>query len=219
MTYAELVAGVDRVRFRTACATLMDEQLATDLCEHALDAPSEAEARLALLLRLFQDLPLYSVLAACRPLLPGLGRHGREPLWSVLTAAVARERTGAADAAETALFADFLADHGTVDEAWGALLAPGQPEACVRTALRVSAPAPWRLKRVAFARLLPDPRWHALLFHALRGALLAFLGPTVDPEEGLQVLERLVLPGREAEVASVRAGLEGLRAAAGRVLR
>lgn len=200
LSYADLVASVDHVRFRTACATLLDEGLSQELCELVLRLPRPASERLALLLRLFHELPLYSVLSACNPLLVNLPRSGRAPFWRELAAACAHERSARADAAETALFADFFADAMTVDEAWAALVAPDQPEDCLRAALRVSAPVPWRLKRLVIARLLSKEAWHPLIFQALSGAVRAMFGPTLDREEGLLVLARLTLPGREAEL-------------------
>lgn len=210
MNYAELVASVDRVRFRTACATLLDEGLSTHLCEQVLACRLPAQGRLELLLRLFHELPLYSVLASTKPLLAELSPAGRDLLWHELASAAARERSAAADAAETALFADFFADSQCVDEAWNVLISPGHPEGCLRCALRVSSPVPWRLKRLVFARLLADPngpKWHPLLFQALRGARHAFFGATVDREEGLLVLDRLTLPGREGELIALQKSL------------
>jgi hypothetical protein len=199
LSYAELVASIDRVRFRTACATLLDEGLSQELCERVLALRRPASERLALLVALFQDLPLYSVLAACNLLLHDLPRSARAPFWQELAASCALERSARADAVETALFADFFADPMSVEEAWAALVDPGLPEACLRAALRVSAPVPWRLKRLVIARLLAKETWHPVLFQALRGGLHAFFGPTLEREEALLVLGRLALPGREAE--------------------
>jgi hypothetical protein len=204
MTYEELLASVDRIRFRTACATLIDEELARALCEAIYSVCEQDDDALRMLLRLFQDLPLYSVIASAVPLLPLLSRPVRGELYAVLSAALDRERSAAADAVETLLFADLFADPASVDEVWGALALPGASETALRSVLRVSAPVPWRLKRTLFARLLPDSAWHGQLLLALRGARLSLHGSTLDPEEALLVVDRLVLPDRAAEVESVR---------------
>jgi hypothetical protein len=208
MTYEQLIASVDRVRFRTACATLVDEELASALCQAILrtgDRP--ATERLALLLRLFADLPLYSVIHAALELLPGLDAAGRVTLFNALAQALARERSAASEAVETLLFADLFADGALVDEAWAALSGPGIPLVTLRSVLRVSAQVPWRLKRTLFARLLAQPEWHAQLYLAVRGSRYALFGSAVDPEEARLVLEHLVLPGRERELEALRAAL------------
>ena len=203
-TWEALLARADRVRFRMACATLMDEELARAFGEALLTYALPAEPRLALLLRLFQELPMYAVLDCALTLIPELDPPGRAPLYAALAQSLARERSAASDAAETALFANLFADGSLVDETWAALATPDAPAAQLRAVLRVSAQVPWRLKRTLFARLLPEPLWHPHLFLALSGARHGMFGATIDVEEAWLLAERLVLPGREGELEALR---------------
>ena len=207
LTYQALVGGLDRIRFRMACATLMDEELARALGEIILGCGQPADARLGLLLRLFADLPVYAVLDCALTLFPELDPGERAALYTALAQALARERTAAADAAETVLFANLFADGALVDDAWAALASPAAPPAQLRAVLRVSAQVPWRLKRTLFGRLLAEPAWHPHLLLALNGARHALFGATVDPEEARMLADRLSLPGREAEVEALRRAL------------
>ena len=203
-TYEALLARADRVRFRTACATLMDEELARAFGEALLGYPLTAGERLALLLRLFQELPMYALLDCALTLIPELDPAGRAPLYAALAQSLARERSAASDAAETALFANLFADGALVDEAWSALALPGAPPAQLRAVLRVSAQVPWRLKRTLFGALLAHAEWHPHLFLALSGARHGLFGSTVDPDEARLLADRLALPGREQELEALR---------------
>lgn len=204
MTYQELLVGVDRVRFRTACATLMDEELARELAEAIRDLELPAAQRMALLRQLFSDLPVYGVLCSVRDLLLELPRQDSDGFFEMLVESLTRERSAAADAVETLLFADLFHDASLVDTVWRVMTRPGLPDPVIRSVLRVSAQVPWRLKRQLCARLFPEPRWHASLFQAIQAARRPLFGTTVDPEEALLLLEELELPGREAELAGLR---------------
>jgi hypothetical protein len=204
MTYQELLASVDRVRFRTACATLMDEELARELAEAVRGLQLPPAQRMELLLRLFADLPVYGVLCSARDLLCELPRAQCDDFFAALERALSRERSAGADAVETLLFADLFNAPSVVDVVWRTLTRQGVADPVLRSALRVSAQVPWRLKRELCARLWHFGQWHASLFHALQAARRPLFGTTVDPEEALLLLDRLELPGREAEVDLLR---------------
>jgi len=145
--------------------------------EVVMTAAEVADAKIRLLFELYRETPSFTFLDQLFVHhWNDLPASARAVFWDEVRKLLASSDDRLAGPAQYALWCDFFEDLNEVDEAWEALTGTEAEPAVIERILPDSGPVPFSLKRTLYERLLPDRRWHALIYRSVLHSVFDYCG-------------------------------------------
>ncbi len=185
----------------------LDADLPHEIGFLVMDSPLAPEHKMAQLLQIYHDLPVYGILYVINIYWFDFGPAGHELFWRDARRILSQDEEPLAKPLEYSLAVDFFADVRTVDDAWRALVQDQASPTLLRRVLANAGFVPSPLRESLYARLISDPTWHVAILHSLFDSRDEYHEP-VDKQRAALILQQLHLPAETPYLRELRTFLQ-----------
>jgi len=207
MDLQQIVAAVGHAAYHQAAASArraapqtglragsedFDSTIAHTISDMIWESSLADVAKVALVWRVYSDMPCYALLMGVRHVYPQLSPAARDLFWMHARMLLAHDDDAMAEPLAYSLWCDFFEDAATVEQAWTELVGQDAAPRLLQRVLIVSGPVPFHFKAQLYQRLLNDKTWHYDIYRSLLHSAFDVCGD-LDREQALAILRRLDL--------------------------